>query len=615
MYNQYDDEDERDPFAMFGEAEPLADDAEMTSVAGEDDQFEEDVEHTEAAAPAAPAKKNKVKSGFSWAGFAGGIAALTWIGGAIGGPASYFGLNAIMAMDPMMQAGLIALAFGPALLFWVSASAAGEALKARKLAAELTRIAHEARLPIETSEADAKRLATTVRSEIDSINDAVAAALDRLAELEGAAQRNAALFGEAVSASRAGTEEMSLALEQERNALLSLNADLKGQTETMAQSVGRQVRLMREASKMVKTEIGAAEEALENHLGSFSASATMLGEHTAQFHAAVRDAAHAAASLNGSMGDMLDGLAQATRLTETAKQASAEAVFAANETASAVRETTRAAVSEAKRAAQFIRAESQAMQDAAVDTLAKLQAAADAARAASEESQAAADRHAKSIETRLGALAATASAKKAAPVVQQRAPARAEAPIVVREQKVEAVAEVKSLHAAAQAAVSRGAAATAQVAAAPQQRRVFKGFSSWGNFIAHRDETPVAANEESLELASFGANEGFDVDAALKADALDLAANAGVDLDDVLDGADLERIARCSRDGATARRRAVIDAAPGAVTRIARHVKRNSGAQSIATRFRSRPDLAKSEKKGEGKELVRAYLLIDAALA
>lgn len=614
MYNRFDDEDERDPFAMFGEAEPLADDTEMMSVADEDDQLDEEITRTDAAAPAAPAKKNKVKSGFSWAGFAGGIAALTWIGGAIGGPASYFGLNAIMAMDPMMQAGLIALAFGPALLFWVSASAAGEALKARKLAAELTRIAHEARLPIETSEADAKRLATTVKSEIESINDAVAAALDRLAELEGAAQRNAALFGEAVSASRAGTEEMSLALEQERNALHALNADLKDQTETMAQSVGRQVRLMREASKMVKTEIGAAEEALENHLGSFSASATMLGEHTAQFHAAARDAAHAAASLNGSMGDMLDGLAQATRLTETAKQASAEAVFAANETASAVRETTRAAVSEAKRAAQFIRAESQAMQDAAVDTLAKLQAAADAARAASEESQAAADRHAKSIETRLGALAATASAKKAAPVVQQRAPARAEAPVIVREQKVEAVAEVKSLHAAAQAAVSRGAAATAQVAAAPQ-RRVFKGFSSWGNFIAHRDETPVAANEESLELASFGGNEGFDVDTALKADALDLAANAGVDLDDVLDSADLERIARCSRDGATARRRAVIDAAPGAVTRIARHVKRNSGAQSIATRFRSRPDLAKSEKKGEGKELVRAYLLIDAALA
>jgi len=37
-------------------------------------------------------------------------------------------------------------------------------------------------------------------------------------------------------------------------------------------------------------------------------------------------------------------------------------------------------------------------------------------------------------------------------------------------------------------------------------------------------------------------------------------------------------------------------------------------AHTLATQFRSRPDLAKSEKKGEGSDLVRAYLLIDAAL-
>ena len=65
-------------------------------------------------------------------------------------------------------------------------------------------------------------------------------------------------------------------------------------------------------------------------------------------------------------------------------------------------------------------------------------------------------------------------------------------------------------------------------------------------------------------------------DAELKQGAIDLVTNAGVDLDDVLQAADLERIARCSREGASARRRAVIDAAPGAVTRIARHVRATS---------------------------------------
>jgi hypothetical protein len=371
---------------------------------------------------------------------------------------------------------------------------------------------------------------------------------------------------------------------------------------------------MREASKLVKTEITAAEDALETHLSSFAASASVLGDRTAQFHGAA-DAAHAAAaSLNGSMTEMLGGLAEATRLTETAKKSTAEAVMAANETAGAVRETTRMAVTEAKRAAQLIRAEAQAMHEAANDTLARLQEAASAARAASEESQAAADRHAASIEKRLGALASAAGAKKVV---------AAQKPVERKPEPVAFVEDMATLHAAANAAVSRGGSRqrleTRMEAVETQPKRVFKGFGSWGNFMP---QTRVAdeqafepANESAFALADFGAREPVTRDAALKDGAIDLVTDAGVDLDEVLDAADLARIARCSREGASARRRAVIDAAPGAVTRISRHMKRHAGAHETALSFRSRPDLAKSEKKGEGSELVRAYLLIDAALA
>jgi hypothetical protein len=374
----------------------------------------------------------------------------------------------------------------------------------------------------------------------------------------------------------------------------------------VAHAVGRQVRLMREASKLVKTEVEAAEDALQSHLTSFSESASVMGERTAAFHQAADSAAAASASLNGSMTEMLDGLAHATRLTETAKKSTAEAVLAANETASAVRETTRTAVYEAKRAAQLIRAETVALQDAAAETLAKLQDAAQAARAASEESQAAADYHAASIEKRLGALASTSGAKKA-PVAAPRPVERVPEPAMAE--------EANSLYAAASAAVSRGASRGRVELADAQPKRMFKGFGSWGNFMPPREDEPVAANEDdSFELASFDSAPA-DPDAALKTGAIDLVTNAGVDLDDVLAAEDLARVARCSREGASARRRAVIDAAPGAVTRIARHVRRNANAQDLASQFRARPDLAKSTNKTEGSDLVRAYLLIDAALA
>jgi hypothetical protein len=381
----------------------------------------------------------------------------------------------------------------------------------------------------------------------------------------------------------------------------------------MAGSIGRQVRLMREAAKIVQVEVGEAEAALSTHLASFAHSANDLGERTAEFHAAADAASAATASLNSTMTEMLDGLSEATRLTETAKKSTAEAVLAANETASAVRETTRAAVSEAKRAAQLIRAETAALQDAAVETLTKLQEAAEAARQASNESQAAADYHAASIEKRLSALASTATAKKIAQqrVAEPRTVERKPEPVVAQQP------EVTTLHAAANAAVARGASrGQARVAAEqPQPRSLFKGFGAWGNFTPPKSEVANETANEDLGLADFGTPVRSNPDDQLKTNVVDLVFKAGVDLDDVLAAPDLERIARCSRDGASARRRAVIDAAPGAVTRIARQLKRNSDAHSLAATFRSRPDLAKSEKTGEGSDLVRAYLLIDAALA
>ena len=598
------EDDERDPFEVFGEAENTND-----AIADDfSENFSEEFEREEFTTYSSdepnvvePKHETRIKTGFSWAGLAGGVMSLVWIGGAIGGPLTYFGVNAVMAMDPAMQAGLIALAFGPALLFWVAASAAGEALKARKLATELTRLAHEAAMPVENGEAQAQRLTETVKHEIESLNDAVSAALDRLAELEAAAQRNANLFGEAVAASRQNTQAMADTLVREREALVEVKADIKDQTDVIANSIGRQVRLMREASKLVKTEVTSAEHALETHLSSFAASASVIGERTHQFHIAADTANAAAASLNGSMSEMLGGLAEATRLTETAKKSTAEAVLVANETAAAVRETTRGAVSEAKRAAQLIRAEAQAMQEAANITMARL-----------NEMSTTSQGHVATIEKRLGAIASTAAVKK--PVVAER--------------KLEAVAyaeqdEMTTLHAAANAAVARGGSrqrveTRAAVEVETHPKKVFKGFGSWGNFMPpHRAEEPMqAANESAFELADFGREEPVvDRDAMLKTGALDLVTDSGVDLDEVLDAADLERIARCSRDGASARRRAVIDAAPGAVTRISRHMKRNTGAHETAAQFRSRPDLAKSEKKGESGDLVRAYLLIDAALA
>ncbi|MCR6644071.1 MAG: hypothetical protein NVV62_05885 [Terricaulis sp.] len=544
----------------------------------------------------------------------GGTASLAWLAAAVGLPFGYYGADGLMRLEPAMQAGLAALALGPALLFWVAASAAGEALKARRIAASLA--AKAARAPFEDEGANAQRIASSVRNEIEALNDAVSTAMSRLAELESAAQRNASLMDSAVCASRENTEIMASALRSEHDALLELNGDLKSQTESLAHSVGRQVRLMREASKLVRTEINSAEAALESHMGAFQTSAAALGERTADIQHAADVAAAASASLNGTMTDMLDGLAEATRLTETAKKSTAEAVLTANETASAVRETTRSAVFEAKRAAQLIRAEAAQMQEAANDTLATLKQAAEAARLASEESQAAAERHAATLEKRLTALAATAGAKKA-----PLAPKREERVVQRAAQPADPVDSFSRLHVAANAAVARTQRPPVRPAPQAEPKRMFKGFGGWANFMPAREDVetlPAAANEtveELFDLVDFGDRPEKSADAMLQADAVELVIESGVDVDEVLAATDLDMIARASRHGPSARRDAVMDAAPVAVNRIARHMRRHAGALAVAQAFRARPELAKSDKKGQASDLVRAYLLIDAALA
>lgn len=555
---------------------------------------------------AADPEPHKIKTGFSWAAFGGGLAALVWLAGAIGAPLSFYGAQGLASLNPALQAGLVALAFGPAVLFWLSASAVAEAARARKLAAELTKLTQEAaQAPARHGEEQSTRLSLTVKNEIESLNDAVNAALARLNELESAAQRNAIVFSQALADTRESAADLVCDLVREREQFLALNEDLRQQTDVMAHSIGRQVRLMREASKLVKTEMTAAEDALEGHLASFAASAQVMAQRTAAFHEAAVEANAASNRLGDTMSGVLDGLSEATKLTDAARAAAEDATAAASATANAVRETTHRAVFEAKKAAQFIRAETQALQDAAETTFARLREAAAEARAASQDAQAAADKHAASIEKRLAALAATA-AHKAPPSVEKKPE-----PVVV-EQKLARVANEAfgdaTLYAAADAHIARQADRIVERKAAFAG---FKGFASWSNFTPDVSLEPANNDEfDAFALADFGAP---DPDAALKSDAIELVNDAGVDLTTTLNAQALETVANRSRMGPVARRRAVAEAAPVAVSRIARHLKRNPDAKTVAGAFRARPDLAKAEEKGS--DLVRAYLLIDAALA
>ncbi len=545
-----------------------------------------EIELARSEPPAPPARDV-----FSWAAFGGGLAALLWLAGAIGVPLSLYGAEGLAALHPAQQAAFAALALGPAALFWLCAAAAGEAARARAMAGEAAALARETFAPDHTRSLAAQRFGADVRAEIQALNESVDAALDRLGELDSAAQRNAGLFSQTLAATRDDADVVLQELSREREAFAALKEDIRAQTEALAQQVGRQVRLLREASKLVTSEMCAAENALEDHLAAFNNAAAVMAQRTHAFQNAATLARSSSHSMEETMGAVLEQLGEATKLTDTARRSAEEAAHAATGVASAVREATQVAIFEARKAPQLIRAESAALQDSAKTMLATLKEAAEAAREASHHAQAAADRHAASIQQRVSALAAQPM-RPAAPVQQARTQAAAPR---------QAQADMSEECAPAKAVGARGFSG-------------LKGVTGWSNVMPPSAMRAAALDEDSdiFALADFGAPAN-DPDAVLKSQAMELITSVGVELDETLDAAALEQIAHRSRMGALARRRAVTEAAPVAVSRIARHVKRNQAARIVANDFRSRPDLAKSEETSS--DLVRAFLLIDAALA
>jgi hypothetical protein len=216
---------------------------------------------------------------------------------------------------------------------------------------------------------------------------------------------------------------------------------------------------------------------------------------------------------------------------------------------------------------------------------------AEAARTASQDSQAAADRHATVIERRLAALAETAKAARA------QAPARSAAHVDEHTQDF------------SRARGAAGGATISRLTPAPRPQSAQDWRAKADDDVFHMSP----ANERGAD--PFGLANAADPDASLVAQVMEALAEAGVRAGEALTSTDLERIAGRARYGAAARRRAVNEAAPGAVQRLSRHFRRSAQAKEIANAFRSRPDLAKVNRRGDNADVVCAYLLIDAALS
>lgn len=416
---------------------------------------------TPGAHPREPAPKSPAwlrHAGASFASSSGpgrmGLAiAGVWVLLATGAPIAYWGLDAIAAQPPAFFAALIALAIIPAFSVAMASAAAREVAATRALVAEFT--------------------AATTASLIDP-----------------AAERDA------WRRTLAHAEDSALAIvdliSRERQAASETVETLKSSLESSIQTAARQVRAVREASRLVG-EDGLAMEA------KFAQTVAAMHDLSQRLHADLQ----AAEAIGAKAGDV----------------------------------------------ARRVDAESQA----AVERLAK----------ATEEAEAVRERLDQSVE-------------KANEVSREVTTSVSDAPT-------------------AAALVRPARAATPRPApAAPREK------------------------PHALPYGDIAEDLGLDWLVKARPAAIDMLDTMGIDPVAEIDDRDLTAISRRARLGASARRRAVCDCAPGAVARITYVIDRDAQVKRAAAAFHRDPGFdaaAPIESWEAGSDVVRAYLLLDAALA
>lgn len=548
--------------------------------------------------------------------------ALAWIGAAGAFAYLFVGPAALAAMTPAMQGALAVIALLPAFLILFAGAAAREGARARAQAAVLSAAAEKMLNPSPSAEAAARRMGVSVRGEIAALERAIDQAMGKAREVEALISRQTEAMDAAANVAKDGAQQMLSGMERERQSLLQIAEDLNAQAAMVGDSISRHSRVIGEAVLLAEQEIRAADDVLDTRLSSFSAAAALISDRTSSLSRAAQASADSALRLESVLGGALDALTKATSLTDAARQSAEDATFAANNTAGAVRETTMRAVEDARRAADFIRGEAASVERDAATALERLKQAADAAREA-----ASGVRHAAAHAT---AELPRAPAQAQRPVVE---PPR-EAPRPAPRPAADSFAERAPINERVVSDRPIGERMAGLTPPQPQPTRPAVSVSppppadggkpwTWREVLAAIEEQPprgTGAAEAQRRphmraVESTGMQEGRTRHPLA---VVDVVGGAGVHLAEVFDISSLDHIAQRARNGTQARRRAVRDAAPEAVNRLADHLGHNQNARATANEFLRSEGSRVAELLGRGRasmsaDATRAFLLIDAA--
>lgn len=302
------------------------------------------------------------------------VAAL-WIAGVLLGFLGLGGMALTETVSPLLLAagGLGALI--PAFLI-IMAGFMGRSTK-RAAAANALVLEATSRLMAPAREAGTEGIAFAeqMKQAASEVDRAMAHALTAMKAMAGEIGDERLRLESVSYATSDNARDLATRLAAERQALEALARELRSQITTMSEAIPRQAQMMVAAARQASDEVGRADTALENRLGSMTRAGDDLARRLDALDGLAREAATRTESLTFSITRIEDKLEQSRRTVDAAVRASEVAAAAAATTGDALKGAVASAIDGARQANAEINSATRGAAEEAARALARLREA------------------------------------------------------------------------------------------------------------------------------------------------------------------------------------------------------------------------------------------------
>ncbi|MDP3458454.1 MAG: hypothetical protein Q8S09_04175, partial [Hyphomonas sp.] len=348
------------------------------------------------------------------------VVAALWICGVVLGFLGLGGMALAEQVSPLLLAAGGIAAFLPAFLILMAGFMGRSSRRAAAANALVLEATSRLMAPAREAGTEGIAFAEQMKQAAAEVDLAMAHALTAMKAMAGEIGDERLRLESVSYATSDNARDLATRLAAERQALEALARELRSQISTMSEAIPRQAQMMISAARQASDEVGRADSALENRLGSMSRAGEDLSRRLESLDGLAREAATRTEALTFSITRIEDKLEQSRRTVDAAVRASEVAAAAAATTGDALKGAVASALDGARQANAEINSATRGAAEEAARALARLREAGEQAAYALRTASYAARIEGENLERRTG-IPAPEQSLSAPPVRQSLA--------------------------------------------------------------------------------------------------------------------------------------------------------------------------------------------------